>query len=265
MLSLRLLQTDDRNEAMTIASELNKNNRERQNVEMETFLQADAQLQENYDPARDWGIVLSGLNWHWGVIGIVASRLQKRYYRPTIVIGLNDDGMGKGSGRSIDGISIVRALQDCSGFLELFGGHDMAAGLNIRADRIAPFREAFTRNVRAQGGDDVFQSTLALSGTLSLAEIGDPLYRQLEELAPFGRSNPEPVFLIEDLRCARPAQAFGKNHMKLFLRGEESEIEAVGFGLGGHDWSKPPARLAGTLDWDDYRNRVQIRIVDWQV
>jgi single-stranded-DNA-specific exonuclease len=172
--------------------------------------------------------------------------------------------MGKGSGRSIDGISIVRALHDCSGFLELFGGHDMAAGLNIRADRVDPFREAFARNVRAQAGDDVFQSTLALSGTISLPEINDSLYRQLEELAPFGRSNPEPVFLIDDLRCARSAQAFGKNHIKLILRGEQGEIEAVGFGLGGHDWSKPPARLAGTLDWDDYRNRVQIRIVDWQ-
>ncbi|HUB67428.1 MAG TPA: single-stranded-DNA-specific exonuclease RecJ [Candidatus Methylacidiphilales bacterium] len=264
MLSLRLLQTDDRHEAGSVASELNLSNRERQNVEMETFLQADAQLQESYDPARDWGIVLSGLNWHWGVIGIVASRLQKRYHRPTIVIGLNDDGLGKGSGRSIDGISIVRALHECSSYLELFGGHDMAAGLNIRADRIIPFREAFTRNVRAQGGDDIFQSTLLLSGTLSLHEVGDSLYRQLEELAPFGRSNPEPVFLIENLRCVRPAQPFGRNHVKLFLRGDQGEIEAVGFGLGNHDWSKPPSRLAGTLDWDDYRDRVQIRIVDWQ-
>ena len=123
-------------EAVAIASELNRNNRERQTVEMETFLQAEAQLQETYDPARDWGIVLSGPNWHWGVIGIVASRLQKRYHRPTIVIGLNEEGMGKGSGRSIDGISIVKALQDCAEHLELYGGHDMAAGLNIRADRV---------------------------------------------------------------------------------------------------------------------------------
>ena len=77
------------------------------------------------------------------MIGIVASRLQKRYHRPTIVIGLNDEGVGKGSGRSIDGISIVKALQDCAEFLELFGGHDMAAGLNIRAERVDAFREAF--------------------------------------------------------------------------------------------------------------------------
>jgi single-stranded-DNA-specific exonuclease len=77
--------------------------------------------------------------------------------------------------------------------------------------------------------------------------------------------NPEPVFLFEAITYTRPAQLFGKNHVKLFVRGERGEIEAVGFGLGQHDWSKAPARLAGTLDWDDYRNRVQLRIADWQV
>ena len=265
MLSLRLLLTDDRAEATRIASELNRSNRERQAVEMETFLQAEAQLQETYDPARDWGIVLSGRNWHWGVIGIVASRLQKRYHRPTIVIGLNEEGMGKGSGRSIDGISIVKALQDSAELLELFGGHDMAAGLNIRAENVDAFREAFNKHVRAQAGNDVFQSTLALSGMLSLPEVNDQLFRKFEELAPFGRMNPEPVFLFETITYMRPAQLFGKNHVKLFVRGERGEIEAVGFGLGQHDWSKAPARLAGTLDWDDYRNRVQLRIADWEM
>jgi single-stranded-DNA-specific exonuclease len=265
MLSLRLLQTDDRNEAMHIASELNRSNRERQTVEAETFLQAEALLQETYDPARDWGIVLAGRNWHWGVIGIVASRLQRRYHRPTIVIGLNDEGVGKGSGRSIEGISVVKALHDCAGHLDLFGGHDMAAGLNIRAERVEAFREAFNRHVRGQAGDDVFQSTLALSGALSLPEVSDELFRKFEELAPFGRMNPEPVFLFEAVTYTRPAQLFGRNHVKLFMRGEEGEIEAVGFGLGEHDWTKAPARLAGTLDWDDYRNRVQLVIADWQM
>ncbi len=264
MHSLRLLQTDDHGEAMAIASELNRNNRERQSVEMATFLQAEAQLQETYDPARDWGIVLSGQNWHWGVIGIVASRLQKRYHRPTIVIGLNDEGMGKGSGRSIDGISLVKALQASASLLELYGGHDMAAGLNIRAEQIAAFRETFNQHVRGQAGDDVFQSTLALSGTLPLPEVSDQLFRKFEELAPFGRMNPEPVFLFEAINYMRPPQLFGRNHVKLFVRGERGEIEAVGFGLGEHDWSRAPARLAGMLDWDDYHNRVQLRIADWE-
>jgi single-stranded-DNA-specific exonuclease len=264
MLSLRLLQTDDRSEAMHIAADLNRNNRERQSVEMDTFLQAEEQLQAVYDPARDWGIVLSGRHWHWGVIGIVASRLQKRYHRPTIIIGLNDEGMGKGSGRSIDGISLVKALNDCSGHLELFGGHDMAAGLNIRADRIEAFREAFVRHVRAQAGDEVFQSTLALSGEISLPELNDELYRQFDELAPFGRDNPEPVFLFTPITYTKPPRPFGKNHIKLFVRAEQGEVEAVGFGLGQHAWLKPPACLAGTLDWDDYHDRVQIRIMDWR-
>jgi len=265
MLSLRLLQTDDRAEAVSIASELNRNNRERQTVETETFTQAEAQLQATYDPARDWGIVLSGRNWHWGVIGIVASRLQKRYYRPTVVIGVNDEGIGKGSGRSIDGISIVKALKDSAEFLEHYGGHDMAAGLNIRAERVDDFRADFTRHVRAQATDDVFQPTLALCGTLGMPEVNDDLFRQFEELAPFGRLNAEPVFLFEAITYTRPAQIFGRNHLKLFLRGERGEIEAVGFGLGQHDWSKAPVRLAGTLDWDDYHNRVQVRITDWCV
>jgi single-stranded-DNA-specific exonuclease len=262
MLSLRLLQTDDRAEAVRIASDLNLSNRERQSVEMETFLQAEAQMQEN--AASEWAIVLAGKNWHWGVIGIVASRLQRRYHRPTIVIGINEEGIGKGSGRSIDGISIVKALQDCAGHLELFGGHDMAAGLNIRAERIDAFREAFVQQVRKQAGAESFQSTLALSGALSVPEVSDELYRKFEELAPFGRHNPEPVFLFEPVVYTRPAQHFGKNHVKLFVRAERGEIEVVGFGLGQHDWLKAPARLAGTLDWDDYRNRVQIRIIDWQ-
>jgi single-stranded-DNA-specific exonuclease len=265
MLSLRLLQTDDPAEAATLAAELNRNNRERQAVEMATLLQAETQLQEAYDPARDWGIVLSGAEWHWGVIGIVASRLQKRYHRPVIVIGLNGEGAGKGSGRSIDGISMVRALHDCAEHLDLYGGHDMAAGLSIRAERVDGFRDAFNRHVRGQGGDEVFQATLPLAGTIPFSEVGDGLFRLMEELAPFGRNNPEPIFLFDAITYTRPPKLFGRNHVKLFVRGEQGEVEAVGFGLGGHDWTRPPARIAGSLDWDDYRNGVQLRIVDWEV
>jgi single-stranded-DNA-specific exonuclease len=120
-------------------------------------------------------------------------------------------------------------------------------------------------SAQAGPGNDVFQSSLELSGLISMPEVNDELYRQFEQLAPFGRNNPEPVFLFEPVAYARPPQHFGKNHIKLFIRAERGEIEAVGFGLGQHDWSKPPKCVAGTLDWDDYRNRVQIRIADWQM
>jgi single-stranded-DNA-specific exonuclease len=264
MRSLRLLETDDRAEAIELASELNRQNRERQTIEMDTLAQAQAQLDQTFVPERDWGIVLSGANWHWGVIGIVASRLQKRYHRPTIVIGFDETGTGKGSGRSIDGVSIIQALHGCAEHLDLFGGHDMAAGLNIRAERLDAFREAFSRHVRAHAADEVFQSTLELAGTISVGEVGTDLYHQVEALSPFGRHNPEPVFLFEGLVSTRPPRLFGRNHVKLFLRGDQGEIEAVGFGLGEHDWTQAPRQLAGVLDWDDYRNQVQIRIIDWR-
>ena len=264
MRSLRLLETDDRAEVMQLASELNRSNRERQQVEMDTLAQAQLQLDQTYVPERDWGIVLSGANWHWGVIGIVASRVQKRYHRPTVVIGLDETGRGKGSGRSIDGISIIQALHGCAEHLELFGGHDMAAGLNIRAERVEAFREAFSRHIRTHAAEDVFQASLELSGTISLGEVNDELFEQIDALSPFGRHNTEPVFLFDSLACTRPARLFGRNHVKLFLRGERGEIEAVGFGLGEHDWSKTPTQVAGVLDWDDYHDRVQIRIIDWR-
>ena len=91
----------------------------------------------------------------------MASRLQKRYHRPVIIIGVNEAGLGKGSGRSIDGISIVRALHDSAEFLELFGGHDMAAGLSIREERVGEFREAFNRHIRGQAGDEIFPADIA--------------------------------------------------------------------------------------------------------
>lgn len=263
-LSLRLLQTDDPAEARSIAAELNQNNRERQAVELETFQQAEAQLLETFDPTQDWGIVLCGQNWHWGVIGIVASRIQKSFHRPTFIIGLDADGYGKGSGRSIEGVSLIRALEVCREHLSLYGGHDMAAGLNIEAKKVDAFRKAFNAYVRASAEDHVFQASLKLSGQLSLAEVDDTFYQQLEDLAPFGRSNPEPVFALTHFRYARPPRVFGKNHLKLFLRAGNREMEAVGFGLGQHDFSQPPAELAGVVEWDDYQQRVQVRIVDWR-
>ena len=264
MRSLRLLETDDRAEAVELAAELNRQNRERQAIEMDTLAQAQTQLDETFVPERDWGIVLSGANWHWGVIGIVASRVQKRYHRPTVIIGFDETGLGKGSGRSIDGISIIQALHGCAEHLDLFGGHDMAAGLNIRAERLEAFREAFSRHVRTHAADEIFQSKLELAGSISLGEVGTDLFRQIDALSPFGRHNPEPVFLFEQIVCTRPPKLFGRNHVKLFLRGDKGEIEAVGFGLGEHDWTAAPRQLAGVLDWDDYRGQVQIRIIDWR-
>jgi single-stranded-DNA-specific exonuclease len=140
----------------------------------------------------------------------------------------------------------------------------MAAGLNIRAERVDAFREAFNRHIRAAAVDELFQPALDLAGVFVPGEVGRPLFEHLARLSPFGRNHPEPIFIFEPISYLRPPRAFGRDHIKLFLSGEgNAELEAVGFGLARHDWSRPPARLAAVLDWDDYRDRVNLRIIDW--
>ena len=131
-------------------------------------------------------------------------------------------GLGKGSGRSIDGVSLIAALRACAEHLELFGGHDMAAGLNIRAERVDVFREAFNRHVRAAAADELFQPALDLAGVFAPGEVGRALFDQLGRLSPFGRHHPEPIFVFEPISYLRPPRAFGRDHIKLFpgRRGE---------------------------------------------
>src|SRR5204862_6573913 len=139
--ALRLLITDSPVEAGELARELDAQNRERQEVEKQILQQAEEELVKNFDASRDAGIVLGARGWHPGVLGIVASRISKKYYRPTIIIGFDESGAGKGSGRSIENCSIVRALTECGGTLEKFGGHEMAAGASLREENSPQFRE----------------------------------------------------------------------------------------------------------------------------
>ena len=146
--ALRLLLTTDEAEAAELAALLDVQNRERQAVEKEIFAAADEQVSRSFDPTRDAAIVAGARDWHPGVLGIVASRLVRKYHRPAIVIGFDSSGLGKGSGRSIDGLSLVAALTCCDQWLEKYGGHEMAAGLTIREENLSAFSEAF-RTLRA--------------------------------------------------------------------------------------------------------------------
>ena len=138
--ALELLLTEDAGRARTLATSLDAQNRERRAVEEAVFQQAEVQLAEWFDATRDAAIVVGAAGWHTGVVGIVASRLQKRHHRPTFVVGFDETGIGKGSGRSIEGLSLVAALERCAGLLDRHGGHEMAAGLTLREARFAEFR-----------------------------------------------------------------------------------------------------------------------------
>jgi len=141
--SLQLLLTTDPQEATTLADLLDKQNRERQDVERKISDAAEEKIATEYDSIVHAAIVVGARDWHPGVLGIVASRIARKFHRPAIVIGFDDKGLGKGSGRSIEGFSLVAALGRCDQWLDKFGGHEMAAGLTLREENLDAFADAF--------------------------------------------------------------------------------------------------------------------------
>jgi len=237
--ALRLLITDSLIEAEELARELDDQNRERQEVEKCILQRAEEELAKDFDSSRDAGIVLGARGWHSGVLGIVASRISKKHHRPTIIVGFDESGAGKGSGRSIEGCSIVRALSECSGALEKFGGHEMAAGVSLREENLPKFREQFLNAVRRQLTDEGLAPRLHLDAEIGLAEINFDLLHWHEMLQPFGNGNPQPIFVSSAVEAVRPPRVVGERHLELRLRQRNCYQRAIFF--DGAASALPPA------------------------
>jgi single-stranded-DNA-specific exonuclease len=250
--SLRLLLTDDAAEATELAEFLDKQNRERQEVEKETLLAAEEQIARDYNPATDAAIVVSARGWHPGVLGIVASRLSRRYHRPAIVIGFDNSGIGKGSGRSIAGLHLVKALEQCAGHLAKFGGHEMAAGLAIEEARLAAFSAAFRATARAVLSDDDLEPHLQLDHELDLDEVNIDFLSWHEMLQPFGNANPQPLFLARGVALAAPPRVVSDKHLLLNLRQRDARRRAMFFDGAAQPLPTPPWDIAFHIRPDDY-------------
>jgi len=260
--SLRLLVTNDAAEAAALAEFLDKQNRERQEVEKQTFAAADNQIQAHYEPARDAAIVVAERGWHQGVIGIVASRIARKYHRPTIVIALDETGQGKGSGRSILGFHLVKALERCAEHLEKFGGHEMAAGLAIREDKLPVFADAFRAAARELLSPEDLEPRLSLDHELSLAELNLEFLHWHEMLQPFGNSNPQPLFFAREVTPASPPRVINDKHLILNLRQKSTHRRAVYFDGATEQLPPHPWDVAFTIRPDDYDGQ---RLVAMQV
>src|SRR5262245_38185384 len=200
--SLRLLLTKDEDEAAALAIELDQQNRARQEVEKEILAAAIEIIEKQFDPARDAGIVAGARGWHPGVLGIVASRIARKYHRPTIVIGFDEKGAGKGSGRSIEGLNLVDALTRCASRncgIDKFGGHEMAAGLALHEENFPKFSEAFCSTVRDLLSEEALQRSLRLDHELPFTNIDIEFLSWHELLQPFGNGNPQPVFFAREV------------------------------------------------------------------
>jgi len=250
--SLQLLLTRDEVEAASLADFLDSQNRERQEIEKQVFLAAEEQIGRHFDPMRDAAIVVAANGWHPGVLGIVASRISRKYHRPTIVIGFEANGVGKASGRSIEGLNLVEALQRCSGTLQKFGGHEMAAGLTIQEKDVDRFSEAFRRAARELLSDECLQPCLRLDHELAFSDLNGDFLRWHEMLQPFGNGNPAPLFFARDVEPVAPSRMVNNKHRILRLRQGNCQRRAVYFDSADVLLPPTPWDIAFRIRADEY-------------
>src|SRR5712691_995593 len=256
--SLHLLLTPDEAEAASLAELLDKQNRERQEVEKEIFLAADEQIARKFDPTRDAAIVVGARGWHPGVLGIVASRISRKYHRPAIVIGFEENGIGKGSGRSIEGLNLVEALNRCSGSLQKYGGHEMAAGLTILEKNVDPFSEAFRCAARQLLSDEDLRPYLRLDHELLFSDLNFDFLHWHEKLQPFGNGNPAPLFFAREVESVAPPQEIKEKHLILRLRQRNYHRRAVYFDSANVSLPRPPWDIAFRIRADEYEGETRL-------
>jgi single-stranded-DNA-specific exonuclease len=260
---VELLTTDSSDIAQRIAQELEEHNQERRAIETEVLGQALDQASIAMNGGERSSLVLAGEGWHPGVLGIVASRIVEKFYRPTVVIGFNQ-GVGKGSARSIRGFHMVEAFRRCAESLEKFGGHEFAGGLTIRAERLEQFRDAFEGAARQDLAGELLTPPLEIDAQLDFPAIGMALARELEVLQPFGVGNPEPVFMTASAEvCERKGFSAGVRYR---LRQAGQVMAGVIFGVGDEFPGIPGeivdvAYRLSTNEWNGMTS-VELKIAD---
>jgi single-stranded-DNA-specific exonuclease len=260
---VELFLTDDEARAEEIAGELGRANGERRSTERQVAAAAEAALRELPPHLREApAIVLAGEGWHPGVIGIVASRLVERHHRPTVVISLDEEGGGRGSGRSIPGFDLLAGLEACAEHLVGFGGHRAAAGLELRAERVDAFREALVGHAAAVLAPEDLRRTERIDAMIGGAGLGLDLAEELQRLAPFGMGNPGVRLLVPSARV-RDVRTMGEGkHSRFSLHSGTHRALGVAFGRPGLGVGEDdPVDAAVRLEVNRWNGSVEPRVV----
>jgi single-stranded-DNA-specific exonuclease len=228
--AVRLLLSRDAVEASEIAAQLESYNRERQRMEKVILDDIFARIDSVRDLPGRGALVLSSTDWHPGVIGIVASRIVDRFYRPTILISLRN-GIGKGSGRSISEFNLYRGLKQCESLLLSFGGHRYAAGISIREENIEPFTALLNEIIKGELPVAGLTPQTVIDAFCSLSEVTYDFLSQLDGLAPFGHMNPEPVICVRNVQISSPA-IVGNKHLRMRVLGNGVSCNSIWFNKG---------------------------------
>ncbi len=227
--ALKLFLTDNIVQAEEITEKLNKYNLERQEKERKIFEEAIEKLQ-NIDMNTINTIVLAGNGWHHGVIGIVASKLTEKFFKPTILLSYEDD-IVKGSGRSIPGFDLHSALCGTSQYLEKYGGHEMAVGLSLKKENLEKFKEAFEKIAEEKHIREILP-IIYIDGQITSEDMNRETVEELNKLEPFGEANKTPIFLYKSLKIDSIRALSEGKHLKITLKDNNVLINAIGFNMG---------------------------------
>ena len=235
--AVALLTEYDLDQAEIFASEIEQHNSDRKDLDKQITIEALDQIEINQETDK-FTTVVYNKSWHKGVIGIVASRLTETYYRPTVVFTKSGDKLAA-SARSVKDFDIYNALEACAQHLEQFGGHMYAAGMTLKEENYAAFKEAFEKTVEETIHPDLLTPEISVDAEINLADINERLIRILNQFEPFGPQNMTPVFMSKGLIDSGYAKGIGadENHLKLFVKqsrsfGSSQGFGAIGFGLG---------------------------------
>ena len=258
--ALAILMTDSEKTAGSLAAQLDDYNRQRQKHEQEMYEEALAQLEEEFDEDKDAVIVVGSRGWHPGVVGIAASRLMRYYHKPAFVVSFDEGGLGKGSGRSIEGVSLVEAIDACRPVLVAGGGHHMAAGISLHEDRLGEFRKAFSEFVLTRTSAEERRPRIHVDAEVSFGELSLDFLRSYELLQPFGSGNPQPVFMSREVWLTESPRRLKNRHLRLSLRQGVQERDAMYFGAADRELPDPPWDVAFTIDRNFFRGRTSLQV-----
>ncbi|MBW1698704.1 MAG: single-stranded-DNA-specific exonuclease RecJ [Deltaproteobacteria bacterium] len=263
-MAVDLLMSNDVDSAMSIAEYLNNMNSERQRLEKKIIEEIEDMLDNHPEHIQKNTLVLSSATWHEGILGIVASRLTEKLFRP-VVLFATKDGMGKGSARSVPGIDIFQAIKSCARNLETFGGHSMAAGLRVAEEKIESFEKDLEAFVEKNSYNETHRPAMKIDCELKFSQISPALLDALEALGPFGQGNPEPLFVSRNIRV-RSHRIVGENHCQMILQqlsdGTPRSFQAIQFNIApGTVITDGFEHIAFRLRWNHWNGNKTIQLV----
>ncbi len=261
--SVELFLTEDADRAKELAESLCEENTLRQQTEQKMFREAMEYLENHPEVKEDNVIVIPHENWHHGIVGIVSSKITEKFYKPSILFAIDGDE-AKGSGRSVNGFNLFGALESSSDLLEKFGGHELAAGLTIKAENIEEFRKKINDCSKDQFSETMLTPTILLDAAIKVPYITLETVNDINRLQPFGVDNPTPLFAVRNIKIHKISVMSGGKHLRMNLLKDGKYLDSVGFGMGEYYQYLQEGDfidVAFSLDINDYKGFQNVKLI----